>query len=263
MENQFIQFTRVEGELRSLPHKCELPMPVYFGDEGIAFFVPETTIQPYFTMHLTNIEGDMIEGSEVGGRLTEWRYIDRVFAETSTPFSAAKAKTLVAPNEVFRICIFDNGCHYYSSPLIRHESKEGLSLIKYRCVGYNGDFGLPWNTQTTSLDISVKMWLSIALTKPNYKQKDNVYEKMNGEKVVLFSQITKEYQCETDYMPEEWHKRLLIALCCDEVYINGERLTKTDDYEMDWDNVLTAINGIKCAKAAWKMTSNVTQRNSI
>lgn len=259
MENQFIQFTRVEGDLRDLKHQCELPMPVYFGDEGIAFFVPETAIQSYFTMHLTNIEGDMIEGSEVGGRLTEWRYLAGVFAETNSPFSAAKAKTLVAPNEVFRICVQGNGCYYYSSPLIRHESNEGLLLIKYRCFGgYNNDFGLPWNVVGTP----VKMWLPIALTKPNYKQKDNVYEKMNGEKVVLFSQITKEYQCETDYIPEEWHKRLLIALCCDEVYVGGERLTKTDDYEMDWENVL-AVNGIKCAKASWKMTSNVTQRNSI
>ena len=122
--------------------------------------------------------------------------------------------------------------------------------------------GFPWS-DTNATGTFLRQWLPIKLSNPTYKQKDNIYEKINGDKVVLFSQITKEYQCETDYIPEEWHDKLIVALACDEVFIDGERLTKTDDYEPNWDNTLKTETGIKCAQASWKMAANVTQRNSI
>ena len=260
MQFQFIQFSETISN-----HRCEIPLPMYFGgDEGISFFTPEDAIaNMYPTINLCTVEGDIIEGSEGGGRTEIWRFLQGVFKSGASIYSAEKAKQFIAPNELFRICLSGvNGKLFYSNVLQRYESSEGLAHIKYRCLGNDKMLGFPWS-DTNATGTFLRQWLPIKLSNPTYKQKDNIYEKINGDKVVLFSQITKEYQCETDYIPEEWHDKLIVALACDEVFIDGERLTKTDDYDPNWENTLKTETGIKCAQASWKMAANVTQRNSI
>ncbi len=148
------------------------------------------------------------------------------------------------------------GTDYYSNLLRRYENPNGeLSLLSYTCD--TTTFDLPFTTSRP-----VRQWLPIWLNKPAYNQKDEIYEKLSGERVVLFATINKELNAQTDYIPESWHERIVMALSCDVVKVNGVKLTKSDNYKIDWDNHTEADCGVWLARATWKMAANVTSRNS-
>lgn len=143
---------------------------------------------------------------------------------------------------------------YYSNLLIKEDDAQ-YAVVKYSCK--EPAFGFPFDGTEY-----VQQLMPINLHSPQYKQEDKVYTKRNGEQVVLFANITKEYEGETDYIPMEWHEKILVALSCDEVYINGERVTKSGNYEIEHDNCTYSDCGIKLMRATFKVTTNVTQRNS-
>ena len=134
--------------------------------------------------------------------------------------------------------------------------KDGLAFVSYYC--YDDAFGFPFKTANGTCSLM----LPIHLTNPQYNQSDKIYTKSTGENVVLFSELTKEYDASTDYINERMHEIILVALSCDRLVINGERLTKSDKYEVDWENYTTDENGEKLARATFKLKSNVTRRNS-
>lgn len=143
----------------------------------------------------------------------------------------------------------------YSNLLRRYENADGLSMLTYYCG--TTTFDLPFTSER-----AIRQWLPIMANDPTPEQKDEVYEKLSGERVVMFATINEKYKCETDYIPYEWHKRIVMALSCDVVYINDERLTKSDAYEIDWENYSKLDCGTKITRAEWKMVANVTSRNS-
>lgn len=143
---------------------------------------------------------------------------------------------------------------YYSNLLIKEDDAQ-YADVKYSCK--EPAFGFPFDGTGF-----VQQLMPINLYSPQFKQEDKVYTKRNGEQVVLFASITKEYEGETDYIPMEWHEKILMALSCDEVYINGEKVTKSGNYEIDHENYTYSDCGIKLMKATFKVTTNVTQRNS-
>jgi hypothetical protein len=149
-----------------------------------------------------------------------------------------------------------DGTSMYSNILRRDDVSNQLSTIQYYCK--EPAFGFPFSGGKRF----IQQLMPINLYSPQFKQEDKVYTKRNGEQVVLFANITKEYEGETDYIPMEWHEKILIALSCDEVYINGERVTKSGNYEIDHDNCTYSDCGIKLMRATFKVTTNVTQRNS-
>lgn len=146
--------------------------------------------------------------------------------------------------------------YMYSNLLRRYENEDGgLSLLSYTCG--TETFDLPFMTSRP-----IRQWLPIMVKDPQPEQKDEVYEKLSGERVVMFATINEKYKCETDYVPYDWHKRIVMALSCDIVKINGQRLTKSDSYEINWENYSKLDCGTKITKAEWKMVANVTSRNS-
>lgn len=134
--------------------------------------------------------------------------------------------------------------------------KDGLAYVSYYC--YDDAFGFPFKTA----DGLCSFMLPIHLTNPQYNQSDKIYTKSTGENVVLYSELTKEYDASTDYVDERMHEIILVALSCDMLIIDGERLTKSDKYEVDWENYTTDENGEKLARATFKLKANVTRRNS-
>lgn len=144
----------------------------------------------------------------------------------------------------------------YSSLLCRVDD-DFYSAVKYKC---NADeFGFPFYNFPNKY---VECLLPIKIKNPQFTQNDKTYTKSNGEIVTLFAEMVKEYDGETDYITEEMHEKILIALSCDELYVNGERLTKSDKYEIDWENTSVDEYGEKTAKATFKMKSHVVTRNS-
>lgn len=109
----------------------------------------------------------------------------------------------------------------------------------------------------------VTMWLPIKMQNPQAVQDDKTYVKANGEVVTLYAKYYKEWECETEFLTEVMHDKIIAALSCDVLYINGTRVTKTDSYKIDWENYDLDCDGVtKLAKATFKVRANVTQRNS-
>jgi hypothetical protein len=234
LENQFIQFSEAID-----PLKNEIAVPTKNGVS--TYFFVDDTITGISSIDIVTPGGTLVKENAVFGR------------DGLADFSNI---SMLAPTECYRIRLKrDIGPYMYSNLLCREQDDAQLALVKYSCK--EPAFGFPFGVAKI-----VQQLMPINLLSPQFKQEDKVYTKRNGEQVVLFANITKEYDGETDYIPMEWHEKILIALSCDEVYINGERVTKSANYEIDHENYTYTDCGIKLMRATFKVTTNVTQRNS-
>ena len=152
----------------------------------------------------------------------------------------------------------------YSNILVFTENQGEYSHFKYAC-DEEGTFDIPWGSHTpvnAGTNVTyLQCLVPILVKKPQFNHSDKVYEKSDGKQVVLYANFTKEYSGETDYIDYETHEKIMIALCCDNVFIDGERLTKSDKYEIDWDNQMETDCGRKLVRATFKMKANITSRN--
>jgi hypothetical protein len=173
-------------------------------------------------------------------------YVQRVASDGSI--------ALYAENEWYAVDMARD--YWYSNLLCACENDDKqLSLLSYECG--TETFGIPFVKGKP-----IRQWLPILLDNPKPTQNEEIYEKLSGERVVMFATINKEYEAETDYIPYDWHERIVIALSCDEVKVNAERLTKSDKYDVDWQNITKTDCGLKLMRATWKMVANVTSRNT-
>lgn len=272
LEQQFIQWSDSID-----PLKKEIPMPVcdsiplqFFG-----FYVILDDIVP----SQYNDFGDRVDLVRANGEVIQIDIAQRItsgyFNSVDPQYICYKLRELssyLAPMECFRLRMTG----YYTgheagdedveqilaySNLLRYVSNEDgyLSGLAYYCN--EEQFGFPFTKQKQTKSY-MQLALPIRISKPQYKQTDKIYENRNGEQIVLYATINKEYEGETDYIPEEWHEKIVTALSCDEVYINGERVTKSDSYEIDQDNYTYSDCGIRLTRATFKVKTNVTQRNS-
>ena len=273
LENQFIQFSEAID-----PQDSAIAVPLVNGIET-TFFIPriekyndgEGYIEKY---SLVTPDGK----TEITKPIKASDCIDDFQMPTDdVVFVKISDLSALSPSEKFRIKVDTTHRNQqmnqtpvhtrYSNLLQRHELLGEYSVVKYLC---NEDaFGIPFSRRVEEYDGSQASFLSylqcilpINIHSPQFKQEDKIYTKLNGEQVVLYATISREYEGETDYIPEEWHKKIIAALSCDKVYINGERVTKSGSYDIDWEKCDTAYDGTKLVKATFKVTANVTQRNS-
>lgn len=264
------QFVRFETSIPTTP--AEIALPVC---DGIPFGA-YINIDDYratgksFQIDLVRANGDLIKES-----ITSNYGLDNVQFSDMPWYFVLDGRSLaeyLAPNECFRLNakIGNNSGSYVEnillnvySTLFRYTPNDNnyLSSIQYFCD--EPEFDIPFFTiPRQGSKAYVQLALPIRLKNPQFKQSDKIYETRNGEQIVLYSTINKEYDGETDYIPESWHERIVTALACDEVLINGERVTKSDSYEIDHDNYTYSDGGIRLTKATFKVKTNVTQRNS-
>lgn len=185
-----------------------------------------------------------------------------------TEFVAYNGYATISADGVIMITHNEENIIGYSNLLQYVHNNDGyLSELSYFCN--EPQFGIPFSTYLATLGPRPKyakgvedIALPVRISKPQYKQTDKIYENRNGEQIVLYATINKEYEGETDYIPDEWHEKIVTALSCDEVYINDERVTKSDSYEIDQDNYTYSDCGIRLTRATFKVKTNVTQRNS-
>lgn len=95
--------------------------------------------------------------------------------------------------------------------------------------------------------------LPIKVTRPQLVAERDIFRKANGEIKVLSVVIRKQYEGETDLLPEKYHERLIIALSHDDVRIEGERyignVVQDGDYTINWVDFLD----YPIAKATFKV----------
>lgn len=258
LENQFIQFF---GELATAKKQPIFPVQLdaanynkrieIFNNENDSEYVVEA-------IEIVNEQGGMIGGEQVLGEKHSVLFVQGG--------EIANADQVISMGQRFHIRIVvgtieqDQGQPYvtYSQPLIRVPDDLTFISVKYRC---NEDaFGFPFGSNTGEYAV---ISLPIRMHSPQPIQEDKTYIKRNGQVVTLFAQYYKEWECETDFLSEADHDKLIAALSCDEVYIDGTRVTKSDKYSIDWENYDLDCDGVtKLAKATFKVRANVINRNS-
>lgn len=96
--------------------------------------------------------------------------------------------------------------------------------------------------------------LPIYVTRPQFPDETNLFRLANGATKVQSVIIRKVYETETDWLPEQWHERLKIALKHDNVTIEGYRylggVAVDGDYDIAWQ---TNMLDYPLAKAAFKL----------
>lgn len=149
------------------------------------------------------------------------------------------------------------------SNLLRYQSEtNGLSLLEYWCD--EDEYGLPFvSAHPAGSDaFHIKQWLPFLVRNPQYKTKEETYEKLSGERVLLMATIAKEYELETEYLPEAWHDMIITALECDHVSVNGVEMFKSSDYSVDWEKYTDTDCGTRLTRATSKLQTNFNSRNS-
>lgn len=246
LENQFIKF-----ESLTIAQASKKPvLPIKFGRQTIFINNGQT-----MSAHYPNGE---VEQS------------DQIYVKHIVIFSGEDGGVLDGCDfpygSIFYLSIEVSGIQYYSQPLLRipQNAESDFAIIKYRC---NEDaFGFPFTTPPGG-EYDDKayaiVYLPIRLHSPQNVQEDKTYVKSNGEVVTLYAKYYREWEGETEFLSAEMHDKIVAALSCDEVYIDGKRVTKSDNYQVDWENYDLDCDGVtKLARATFKVRENTNQRNS-
>lgn len=259
LEQQFIRFT---SDIN--PQPCEMALPVC-AKIPIQFFCACKLNENTIRVDIVRPDGTTIKERvafdvmfDPDALLFHVAIDTEVFAEILAPYDCFRIKIQSGYFSSSTSGSYDT-IHYSNILQFISDNDEYLSDLRYCCS--EPQFGLPF-FKRNNIKSEEEVVLPIHLSKPQFKQTDKIYETRNGEQIVLYATINKEYSGETDYIPEEWHERIVTALSCDEVYINGERVTKSDSYEIDQDNCTYSECGIRLTRATFKVKTNVTQRNS-
>lgn len=250
LENQFINigspyFTNTQAPVPIPLSVCEassLPYPLYI-------YIPGGTIE----IALLNSEGDVIKKQTLTAMLTDYRLSD-----LNGLFRLSKSVIKEGRKYIPRINIgtTESPSYRYGNPLVFIAENGLFAYLKYRC---NEDaFGFPFGQGGYAT-----IFIPIRLHSPQNVQEDKTYVKTNGEVVTLYAKYYREWDGETEFLSAEIHDKIVAALSCDEVYIDGKRVTKSDNYQVDWENYDLDCDGVtKIARATFKVRENTNQRNS-
>lgn len=84
--------------------------------------------------------------------------------------------------------------------------------------------------------------LPIFFDRPQFPVEKSVFRLANGTSKVQSMVIRNTYEGKTDQLPEDWHRKLVVALAHDTVNVEGERLLSDvvleGDYEIGWQDFL-------------------------
>lgn len=244
LENSFIKLSP------DLPNKCDIIKPIALGESFILSIIKNASV------HLTDTDGntyDHLLHKQIlsSSGIFDIVQIDIFLGVTPHPSTPQDNTCCYIHIEDVRSQI-----NSYSNMLVFMNDTDGLSKVSYRCDA--DAFGFPFSLSNAP----IVSWLPINLKNPQLKQEDKTYVKRTGEVVVLMAKYYKEWDAESEYISEDMHDKIVSALSCDYVYINDVRMTKSDSYEIDWENKIKKACGQKLAKATWKMRANIMERNS-
>lgn len=220
---------------------CDLQLPIHTVSD-LRFFIPETQ-----------------DGNNLAS-ISLWDYEGAYIRDCEYDFDSgfvSLKNTSISDLTCFRIGFNYEGSTYYMSNLFRYVSDTSETvLVKYLCS--EAQFGFDYTIDNSYNQVR----LPILARLPQFPQEDKVYIDGNGVRRLLYSKVDKEYNLETEYIPEDWHEKLIIALSHDEVYFDGERLQKSAAYEINYDEFDELPCGTRLYKASAKLSKNVTQRNN-
>lgn len=260
LENQFIQVKYTRSEVIGATNKAAMVVPIDAGDSycRVGMFIIPDDGYDLNAVELVNEYDEFLFGEQLQGSQTFFMLFGQgeLFGD---------ADQLLDDGERFFIRIdvrnIETGVHkyLYSQPLVKVSPKDvQMVLLRYSCD--EDTFGFPFRSAG---GVYASQPVPLNLYAPQNSQDDKTYVKANGKVVTLYAKYFKEWEVETDYLSEEMHDKIVAALSCDEVFINGKRVTKSDNYQVDWENYDLDCDGVtKLARATFKVRENTNQRNS-
>lgn len=88
------------------------------------------------------------------------------------------------------------------------------------------------------MPFSNRIRLPFQIHSPQFPAERQVFRKANGQTKTQSVVIRKVYELEVDFVPEEWHQRMVIALSHDNVRLEAERflgdISQDGDYTIEW-----------------------------
>lgn len=237
-EFSFIQFSEIQNN-------CEISLPIKQMSD-IAFY---TTIDLH---SIWAFNKDRTDSTNIGGDII---IID--------PITGLKYVKLIGDipyvNECFTINLIneDGTIVFISNPFFYSTDTE-FSLCEYYC--YETQFGFEYGTSGATYPNKIR--LPLRLHAVQYPQEEKVYVDGNGVRHTLFAKIDKEFELETEYLPDDIHEKIVVMLAHDIVKIETIQVAKSAGYEIDHENEDELTCGTKIHKAKAKMIRNTTLKNT-
>jgi hypothetical protein len=234
-EFSFIKFTD------TIPsNDCDLALPIRFSSDLAFFADPLKDGDPLITIDIVSKEGVFI----------------KLLSNTIDSGFVKIGDTTISDLNCFRLrAVYDGADSTYSN-LLRYDATSATVLLKYLC--YEPQFGFDYSIDNSYNQVR----LPIRLFAPQFPQDDKIYVDGNGVRRLLVSKIDKEFELETEYMPENWHEKTVVMLAHDRVGLNDIQLQKSAPYEIDYENEDVLSCGITLNKASAKLSKNTTIRNN-
>ena len=193
--------------------------------------------------------------NEAGSGMTEYEYIYRI--ENINPISHFSGHFKVEEG-------------YKSTNAIISNSLIMLDGYEFeKCKLNRWTFKTANTIGTIKPNSNVSYWLPARLKNPQFKQTDSRYTKRDGTSVLLAAEFNEEYEVETDYIPYEWHKKIMRFLLCEDISVfnpednSNKAIFKTDNYQINWDNTIITDCGERLVQASFKVQVQGVDRNSI
>lgn len=129
---------------------------------------------------------------------------------------------------------FYKECDKCYTTTIRYRSNENSMGFFYRSIN---------NLNVNILSqFSNALRLRFYLKAPQFETKQTVFTLSNGNKKKLAARVEKEWSAVVDWMPQEWHERLVLATEHDQFVVEAQQLSgnmmKEGGYEINWEDFL-------------------------
>ena len=152
----------------------------------------------------------------------------------------------------------DGDCFQLQFNFLKDEPPAYLSTTSITCFKYSVDkcftsrityrnnedaFGFFYPSSLTYNAIRLPMYAS----NPAFDIEQQTYVRSNGERTKVFARLAKKYKFVTDFLPEEIHQKLVVALNHDSVLIATStnyqlQCTFENEYNQDFPSIMQGMN---------------------
>lgn len=152
----------------------------------------------------------------------------------------------------------DSDCFQLQINCLKDEPPPFLSITSQTCFKYSVDkcftsritygnnedaFGFFYPSNLTYNAIRLPMYA----TSPAFDIEQQTYVRSNGERTKVFARLAKKYKFVTDFLPEEIHQKLVVALNHDTVLIATStnyqlECTFENEYNQDFPSIMQGMN---------------------
>jgi hypothetical protein len=160
--------------------------------------------------------------------------------------------------ECFTYAILDSNKDLVACSNLFEKVEDCCFVTKIEYSNNEDAFGFTYPTGVTN---SVNF--PFFLHSPQYPTTEKIYKQTNGQYRRLSADIEKEYECETDYIQESYHDKLITALKHDTLIVTSNRLgfttqmSQQGDYSPDWNSKIEFTS-----KAEFKLKKYFNGKNS-